>query len=121
MTEDADELHVLMAFSITPLGGSASVGDAVARAVRIVRASGLANETNAMFTNVEGPWSEVMAVLRACADELIGVSPRVSLVAKMDIRPGAVDALHEKVATVERLLAEARAPDAAQGPSAATE
>ena len=41
---------MLCAFSITPLGAGDSVGDAVAEAVRIVRASGLPNETNAMFT-----------------------------------------------------------------------
>ncbi|PWG73653.1 hypothetical protein DF186_21945 [Enterococcus hirae] len=45
---------MLAAFSITPLGAGDSVGDAVADAVAIVRESGLPNETNAMFTNVEG-------------------------------------------------------------------
>ncbi len=51
---------MLAAFSITPVGGEESIGDLVAEAVRIVRASGLRNETNAMFTNVEGEWDEVM-------------------------------------------------------------
>jgi len=57
---------VLVAFSVTPLGtGSDSVGDAVAEAVRVVRASGLPNRTDAMFTTIEGEWDEVLAVLRA--------------------------------------------------------
>ena len=55
---------MLAAFSITPLGADESVGDLVAEAVRIVRASGLPNETNAMFTNIEGEWDEVMASSR---------------------------------------------------------
>ena len=50
---------MIAAFSITPLGTDESVGDLVAEAVRIVRASGLPNETNAMFTNIEGEWDEV--------------------------------------------------------------
>jgi len=44
---------MIAAFSITPLGVGESVGSEVAEAVRLVRTSGLANETNAMFTNVE--------------------------------------------------------------------
>jgi uncharacterized protein YqgV (UPF0045/DUF77 family) len=44
---------MIAAFSITPLGGGESVGAPVAEAVRLVRQSGLPNETNAMFTNVE--------------------------------------------------------------------
>lgn len=45
---------MIAAFSITPLGTGESVGDAVADCVAIVRATELPNETNAMFTNVEG-------------------------------------------------------------------
>jgi len=50
---------MLAAFSITPLGVGESVVGPVAEAVRLVRESGLPNETNAMFTNVEGDWDEV--------------------------------------------------------------
>ncbi len=52
---------MLAAFSVTPLGAGESVGELVAEAVRVVRQSGLPTETNAMFTNVEGEWDEVMA------------------------------------------------------------
>jgi uncharacterized protein YqgV (UPF0045/DUF77 family) len=55
---------MLGSFSITPLGGSDSVGDVVAGCVRIVRDSGLPNETSAMFTTVEGDTDEVFAVLQ---------------------------------------------------------
>jgi len=96
---------MLAAFSITPLGlGSDSVGDVVADVVRLVRSSGLPNETNAMFTNVEGPWDEVMSLIKACTDLVASVAPRVSLVIKIDHRPGVSDALHGKVAAVEARL-----------------
>jgi uncharacterized protein (TIGR00106 family) len=92
---------MIAAFSITPLGVGDSVGAEVADAVRIVRESGLPNETNAMFTNVEGDWDEVMDVIRACVMQAAETAPRVSVVIKIDHRPGATDALRAKVDAVE--------------------
>ncbi|HEV2994137.1 MAG TPA: MTH1187 family thiamine-binding protein [Acidimicrobiia bacterium] len=95
---------MLLAFSITPLGTGESVSGAVADAVRIVRASGLPNETNAMFTNVEGSWDELMDLLRRCVDAVAEQAPRVSVVAKLDYRPGAEDQLHAKVEAIDERL-----------------
>jgi uncharacterized protein (TIGR00106 family) len=99
---------VLVAFSVSPTGGddSGGVGAAVAEAVRVVRASGLPNETNAMFTNVEGEWDEVMAVVKQAVDAIAAVSPRVSLVLKADIRAGHTGQLTAKVARIEEALGE---------------
>ena len=95
---------MIAAFSITPLGVGESVGDAVADAVALVRASGLPNETNAMFTNIEGDWDEVMDVIKACVMKVAESAPRVSVVVKIDHRPAATDAMHAKVAAVEARL-----------------
>jgi uncharacterized protein (TIGR00106 family) len=95
---------MIAAFSITPLGVGESVSGAVAEAVALVRASGLPNETNAMFTNVEGEWDEVMELIKACVTKVADMAPRVSVVIKLDHRAGVHDALHEKVAAVERRL-----------------
>jgi uncharacterized protein (TIGR00106 family) len=100
-------MSTLVAFSVSPLGLSGddgSVGDAVAAAVRVVRESGLANETNAMFTNIEGEWDEVMAVVKAATMAVAEVAPRVSVVIKVDHRPGVTGALQSKVDRVERAL-----------------
>jgi uncharacterized protein (TIGR00106 family) len=97
---------MLVAFSVSPGGGrSDSVSDAVAEAVRVVRASGLPNQTNAMFTNIEGEWDEVMAVVREAVMAVKAHAPRVSLVLKADLRDDVTDAMHGKVAAVERHLA----------------
>jgi len=96
---------MIAAFSITPLGVGDSVSASVADAVRLVRESGLPNETNAMFTNVEGDWDEVMALLKACVDKVGESAPRVSVVVKIDHRPGVTDGLTAKVAAVEAHLA----------------
>ena len=95
---------MLGAFSVTPLGSSDSVGDVVAGCVRIVRDSGLPNETTAMFTTVEGEPAEVFAVLQACIEYAAQHAPRVSVTAKFDHRPGHEGALSRKVARIERAL-----------------
>jgi len=95
---------VIVAFSVSPTGGDTSVGAAVAEAIRVVRASGLPNETNAMFTNIEGEWDEVMAVVKQAVDAVAAVSDRVSLVLKADIRPGYTGQLTAKVQRIEREL-----------------
>jgi uncharacterized protein (TIGR00106 family) len=98
---------MIVAFSISPSGAdeTGGVSEAVAEAVRVVRESGLPHETNAMFTNVEGEWDEVMAVLKRAVDVVAARSPRVSLVLKADIRPGYDGQLTAKVQRIDDLLA----------------
>ncbi|HEX4397221.1 MAG TPA: MTH1187 family thiamine-binding protein [Trebonia sp.] len=95
---------MLVAFSVTPLGVGENVGEIVAEAVRVVRASGLPNRTDAMFTTVEGDWDEAMAVVKEAVDAVAARAPRVSLVLKADLRPGVTGALNAKVETIERYL-----------------
>ncbi len=98
---------MIVAFSISPMSPdeSGSVADAVAAAVRVVRESGLPCETNSMFTNLEGEWDEVMAVVKQAVDAVAAVSPRVGLVLKADIRPGYDGQLTAKVERIEEVLA----------------
>jgi uncharacterized protein (TIGR00106 family) len=97
---------MLVAFSVTPIGVGEDVGAQVAEAVRVVRASGLPNRTDAMFTTLEGEWDEVMAVVKQACDAVAAASPRVSLVLKADIRPGHVGQLTAKVKRIEDALRE---------------
>jgi uncharacterized protein YqgV (UPF0045/DUF77 family) len=103
---------MLVAFSVSPSGGDddGGVSAAVAEAVRVVRASGLPNETNAMFTNVEGEWDEVMAVVKQAVDAVASAAPRLSLVLKADIRPGYTGQLTAKVRRIDDVLGEPQAP-----------
>jgi uncharacterized protein (TIGR00106 family) len=97
---------MIVAFSISPgsTDETGGVSAAVAEVVRIVRESGLPNETNAMFTNIEGEWDEVMAVVKQAVDAMAARSPRVGLVLKADIRPGYTGQLAAKVRRVESHL-----------------
>ena len=95
---------MLIALSITPLGVGEDVSLPVADAIRVIRKSGLPNQTDAMFTLVEGEWDEVMAVVKQAIDVVAAQAPRVSFVLKADIRPGVTSALTNKIATVDELL-----------------
>ncbi|MEO7754612.1 MAG: thiamine-binding protein [Terracoccus sp.] len=98
---------MLIAFSVAPsvaADDTGSVSDAVARAIRVVRESGLPHRTDAMFTTVEGEWEECMAVVKECCDVLAAESPRVSLVLKADIRPGFTGELDGKLERLEEAL-----------------
>ena len=100
---------MIIAFSAAPTetpNNQAEMSEAVSAAIKIVRESGLPNETNAMFTLVEGEWDEVMAVVKRATDAVLEVSPRVSLVLKADIRPGYTNQITAKVESVERHLSQ---------------
>ena len=98
---------MLVAFSVAPSGTGrtdASVHDAVAAAVRIVRESGLPNRTTSMFTEIEGEWDEVFAVVREATEAVADYGSRVSLVLKADIRPGWSNELEGKVDRLEAAI-----------------
>ncbi|PPL20145.1 MULTISPECIES: thiamine-binding protein [Microterricola] len=98
---------MLVAFSVAPSGtgqADGSVHDAVAAAVRIVRESGLPNHTGSMFTEIEGEWDEVFAVVKAATDAVAAYGSRVSLVLKADIRPGYSGEIEGKVQRLEAAL-----------------
>lgn len=99
-------MSLLVAFSVAPASPDpdGSYAEAVAAAVKIIRDSGLPHETNAMFTNIEGEWDEVMAVVKAATMAVAEVSARVSFVLKADLREGVTGAMVSKVDSVERHL-----------------
>lgn len=102
---------MLVAFSVAPSGGEgadASVHDAVAAAVRIVRESGLPNRTSSMFTEIEGEWDEVFDVVRRATEAVGAYGSRVSLVLKADIRPGYSGEIVGKVERLEAALERGR-------------
>ncbi|MFJ4173930.1 MTH1187 family thiamine-binding protein [Microbacterium sp. NPDC089696] len=104
---------MLIAFSVAPSGvpadgserSDASVHDAVAAAVRVVRESGLPHRTTSMFTEIEGPdWDTVMDVVKRATEAVMPFGSRVSLVLKADIRPGYSGELDAKIARLEAAI-----------------
>jgi uncharacterized protein YqgV (UPF0045/DUF77 family) len=106
---------MLIAFSVAPSGtpadgserSDASVHDAVAAAVKVVRESGLPHRTTSMFTEIEGPdWDSVMDVVKRATEAVLPFGSRVSLVLKADIRPGYTGELDAKIDRLESAIEE---------------
>src|SRR5690554_7631923 len=98
---------MLVAFSVAPSGtgrADGSVHDAVAAAVKVVRDSGLPNQTDSMFTTIEGEWDEVFAVIKKATDAVGEYGSRISLVVKADIRPGYTGEITGKVERMNEAL-----------------
>lgn len=101
---------MIVAFSVAPSNDNpkGSVHDAVAEAVKVVRESGLPNRTSSMFTEIEGEWDEVMAVVKDATMAAGKFGSRVSLVLKADIRPGYEGELDGKLQRLEKAILESR-------------
>jgi uncharacterized protein (TIGR00106 family) len=102
---------MLVAFSVAPSGEGESVSRAVADAVRVVRASGLPNRTDAMFTTIEGEWDECLDVVRRAVEAVQRHGNRVSLVLKADIRAGRTGEIEAKLQRLEAAIERAEAAD----------
>jgi uncharacterized protein YqgV (UPF0045/DUF77 family) len=57
-----------------------------------------------MFTEIEGEWDEVMAVVKQAVEAVQASAPRVSLVLKADIRPGYTGQMTAKLERLEQHL-----------------
>lgn len=99
-------MNTLVAVAIAPLGVGDELSEHVAKAVRIIRESGLRNETHSMFTEIEGEWDEVMDVVKRATFALAEAGIRTEVVMKADIRPGFENMMERKVKVVDELLAE---------------
>ncbi|MBI9080766.1 MAG: MTH1187 family thiamine-binding protein [Pseudodesulfovibrio sp.] len=94
-------MSVIIDFTIFPTDkGCQGLSPYVARALDVVKKSGLPYILGPMGTSIEGEWDEVMAVVDACYRELDTDSDRIYLTIKADSRKGQKDRLSEKVQSV---------------------
>lgn len=97
-------MSVIVDFSIFPMDKGESLSPYVARAVRIVKNSGLPYKFGPMSTSVEGEWDEVMALVDQCYRELAKDCARINLNLKADCRKGAAGRIDSKIKSVESKL-----------------
>lgn len=97
-------MNALIALCIAPCGVGDELSGYVADVVRIIRESGLPNRTTAMFTEIEGEYDEVMAVVRRATFALAEKGIRTEVVIKMDIRPGFTNTMTGKLERLEEHL-----------------
>ncbi len=97
-------MNTLVAVAIAPLGVGDELAAEVAEVVRVIRASGLPNRTNSMFTEIEGEWDEVFRVVRDATFVLAEKGIRTEVVLKADVRPGHTGMMERKVSKVDDIL-----------------
>ncbi len=98
-------MSVLIDFSIFPVDKGTSVSPYVARAVAIIKASGLSYSLGPMGTSIEGEWPAVMGVVNRCFEDLQTDCGRIYFTIKADYRKDAANRLEGKVRAVESKLA----------------
>jgi uncharacterized protein (TIGR00106 family) len=92
-------MSLLINFSIFPLDKGESVSQYVARAVKIIKDSGLPYNTS-----IEGEWDEVMDVVTRCFEELKQDCSRVYMGITGDYRKIGSDRIVSKVESVTEKL-----------------
>lgn len=101
-------MSAIVELSLFPMDKGQSVSAYVARAVAIIRTSGLPFELTPMGTCIEGEWDRVLPVVDACFKAVAADSDRVYLTMKADWRRGREGGLAGKTASVEAKLADER-------------
>ena len=97
-------MNTLIAVAISPVGTGSELSGEVAEVVKVIRESGLPNRTYSMFTEIEGDWDEVMAVVKRATFVLAEKGIRTEVVLKADIRPGFVGTMDGKLARLAQAL-----------------
>ena len=97
-------MNTLIAVAIAPCGTGEELSKEVAEVIRVIRASGLPNRTNSMFTEIEGEWDDVMEVVKKATFVLAEKGIRTEVVLKADIRPGFTNMMQSKPEKVEHIL-----------------
>ena len=95
---------MLVEFSIIPIGSGSSIGDQLAKALRIVDESGIPYKVTPMGTVIEGEWDEIMSLIKKCHDEIMKTEERTLINISIDDRKGKPNRIEEKVASIERRL-----------------
>jgi uncharacterized protein (TIGR00106 family) len=97
-------MSVLVDLSIFPLDKGDSLSAHVARALKIIRDSGLPYRIGPMGTSLEGEWDQVMGVVNNCFQELRKDCDRVYVALKIDYRKGHSGRIESKVKSVQEKL-----------------
>ena len=103
-------MNTLIAVSIAPVGVGEELSKYVAEVVKVIRESGLPNKTYSMFTEIEGDWDSVMAVVKRATFVLAEKGIRTEVILKADIRPGVSNMMTGKIDRLEEALNEKPQP-----------
>lgn len=96
---------MLVEFSVIPIGKGVHLHEYIAKALKIVDASGLDYRLTPMGTVVEGDWEQVFKVIKSCHDAITKESERVITSITIDDKKAVTKgAITQKVKSVEETL-----------------
>ncbi|MBI4379489.1 MAG: MTH1187 family thiamine-binding protein [Nitrospinae bacterium] len=95
---------MLAEFSIIPVGVGESMGDQIAKVLKIVDESGIPYKANPMGTVIEGSWDEVMSIIKKCHQAVTSDCPRILISISIDDRKDKPNRITEKLKSVEKRL-----------------
>ena len=95
---------MVISFSIVPVGAGTELREPLAKILDLIDKSGLPYRTNAMSTEIEGDWDQVMAVVKAAHDLGRTFTGRVLTHIAIDDRAGFTGRLDGKRKDVEAIL-----------------
>ena len=94
-------MSVIAEMSIFPMDKGTSLSPYVARAMKIIKDSGIDHHLTPMGTCIEGSWQEVMQVVDKCFQDLSKDCDRINLNMRVDYRSGGEKRMQEKVESVQ--------------------
>jgi len=97
-------MNTLVAVAIAPFGIGDELASEVAEVVKVIRESGLPNRTYSMFTEIEGPWDEVMHEVKDATFVWAEKGIRTEVILKADVRPGFTNMMTTKVEKIDEIL-----------------
>lgn len=90
-------------FSIVPIGKDVGLSRYVAECIKIVKRSGLPFQLTPMGTIVQGPYDQVMDIIKMCHMKVASMSDRVSTVIKIDDRKDERPMIQKVESVLEKL------------------
>ncbi len=98
-------MQVNIDLCLVPMGGDVSISREVAACQLIFSQRGLVHQLHAYGTNVEGPWDDVMAAVKACHQQVHDMGRvRITSTLKIGTRTDREQSLNDKVSSVTEKL-----------------
>lgn len=94
-------MNVIVDFCLIPLGVELSLSPYIAACQKELQQRGLSHQLHAYGTNIEGPWDDVMAAVKACHEQVHQMgAPRITSTLKLGTRVDAEQTIADKVQSV---------------------
>ena len=94
-------MHVIVDFTVVPIGVGVSLSEYIAECETVLKESGLTYELHANGTNVEGEWEQVFTAIQHCHETLhrMGV-PRIHTDIKLGTRVDRSQTMADKLTSI---------------------